>query len=125
MKTTVLSGNTLSEIAQISADLASQRSGAAAQTSAIIECVVAAASPLMHHLFNGGTIQERLLFSLALVGACSNLKDENRGNYGLTVSICPDTVTEAINVYTQITGNDIKQHLPRSLLKFAEQRILN
>lgn len=112
-------------IAQVSRELAARRKGPAQSISAAIECMVAAASPLVSAMFDGGTMQERLLFTLVLAGSCASLKDHGSEEFGLEVEVCPKTIGDAISIYSQITGHDIKPHLPPAMTKFAESRVLN
>lgn len=110
------------KVAEISAVLAAKRKGPAQAASAAIECMVAAASPLVGAMFNGGTMQERLLFSLVLAGACSTMGDAGN-NFSLEVTVSPDTIREAIDIYSRLTGNDIKPHLPHQMVNFAARAL--
>ncbi len=113
-----LSSKITAEIALASTKLAATRTGATQATSAIIECAVAALSPIVSQMFEGGTMQERLLFSLVLAGACSTLSEDKDG-FGLTVEISPKILAEAFDVYSRLTGKDIKPFLPKNMVRFA------
>lgn len=114
-----------SEIATMAYHHAEKRVGGSATASAIMECIVAAATPMLSGLFNGATTQERLLFVLVMTGACATIKDNGGDNYNLEISVTPDTLNEAFNTYTRLTGKDIKPHLPMPMLDFAAERVLN
>ncbi len=110
-------------IMQASSDLLATRKGATACTSAILECVTGAAIPLVIGLSNdeGLSIQDRLLFTLVLTGACVHLADASQTELGMQVSVTPENVTEAFRVYQLITGRDIKPHLPGPMVEFANR----
>jgi hypothetical protein len=110
------------QIAEMTAGLAASRKGASAAASAVIECMVAAAEPLIIGLFkdNGSTLQERLLFTLVLVGACSTL-DRDSDHLSLQVEISPTTLNEAFQTYKGLTGKDMTKHVPEEMRKFANQ----
>lgn len=114
------------KIAEIAQEHAESQDNPAGATSAVIECMVAAAAPLISGLFSGGTIQERLLFSLVMAGSCASIHQHDSDNFfGLQVDISPETLNEAFNTYTKLTGSDIKQFLPKPMLDFAASRVLN
>lgn len=112
----------------MASELAHTQDNASKQAGAIIECMIAASSPLLVNLFGDeAPHQDRMLFALALAGACSTLVKESEDNYGLTVEVSPSTLNEAMRVYMLLTGKDIRPYLPVNFLKFAdsEQRTLN
>lgn len=98
--------------------------GASQATGNIIECIIGAATPLLKSLFNGGTMQERLLFALVLAGAATHLTEAD-GGFGVTINICPETLHEAAETYVKLTGNDIRQHLPPLMVEFMNQHVVN
>jgi hypothetical protein len=110
-------------IMQASSDLLATRKGATACTSAILECVTGAAIPLVMGLSNdeGLSVQDRLLFTLVLTGACVHLDDASHTDLGMHVAITPETVTEAFRVYQLLTGRDIKPFMPPSMVEFANR----
>lgn len=115
----------VSDVAAFASKLASGRGNASSQASAIIECMVAAASPLIGSLFSDGSHQDRLLFTFILAGACTNFNKVSEQNYGMKIEVSPGTVAEAFRVYQLVTGKDIKPCLPTEMVKFAEARVLN
>lgn len=120
MNTSTLAAHPIpNSIAEMSAQYATGRENATGSASAVMECIVAATSPLVGALFTGGTLQERLLFSLIMAGACAHLGDHSKEDYSLTISVTPDTIREAINVYQRLTSKDIRPYLPQPMLKFA------
>ena len=110
-------------IINASSDLLATRKGASACTSAILECVTGAAIPLVIGLSNdeGLSIQDKLLFTLVLTGACVHLDNASEDEFGMRVSVTPANVTEAFRVYQLITGRDIKPYLPASMVEFANR----
>lgn len=106
-------------------DFAAQKGNASEKAGCVIECIVGACSPLFGSMFSDDTPhQDRLLFCLTLAGACSTVTEEKGDHFGLTVSIHPSTLSEAMRVYMQITGKDIRPHLPKNMVKFAESERL-
>ena len=106
-----------------SSDLLATRKGASACTSAVLECVTGAAIPLVMGLSNdeGLSVQDRLLFTLVLTGACVHLDDASHTDLGMHISVTPETVTEAFRTYQLLTGRDIKPYLPASMVEFANR----
>jgi len=120
------SNNITSRVAEMVACHSSDRKEATSTIGAVIECVVGAASPLVSSgMFTGGTMQDRLLFTLVLAGACASLADHSDSNFELRVSVTPETLREAFDVFTRLTDKDIQHHLPKPMVAFAAQRVLN
>lgn len=117
--------HTADKIAELSHLLASQRKGASASASAIMECTVGALEPMIQRMFSGGTLQERLLFSLVLTGACCSLEEKREDAHGLTVHVCPENLREAFRLYTTLTGKSIQSYLPTQMVQFAGIELLN
>lgn len=69
-------------------------------------------------------MQERLLFTLVLTGACATVYEDGnseQGQYGMTINVCPKTLNEAFRKFTLLTGSDIRKYLPQPMLDFAAQ----
>lgn len=118
-------GRTVATISAMTTLHAASAGGASACAGAVIECIVGAAMPMINNLFAGGTIQERLLFSLVLAGTCTTLTKEDNDNFGCRIEVKPETLTEAFNTFTRLTGVDIRPHLPKPMVDFAAKRSLN
>lgn len=104
------------QIAMLSQQYANSKESASQRTCAAIECLVGAASPLMvGDLFIGGTLQERLLFTLVLVGACTTITKE-----GAMIDVRPETLKEAFSTFSLLTDKDIRPSLPDGMIRFAE-----
>lgn len=113
-----------SAIAAMAASLAEKRNGGSAAASAIIECMVAAATPMVADLFIGGTLQERLLFTLIFAGSCATMRNETNGAFSVAVEVSPENLTDAFLVFEKVTGKDIRRHLPKTMVRFAETAAL-
>lgn len=120
----MLNHEMLDVIAAMSTSHASKQPCESAAASAIMACVVGAATPMIGGMFSGGTLQERLLFSLVLAGACTTLTDE-QGGFGCRIEVTPETLGDAFNTFTRLTGVDMRPHLPEQMVAFAAKRSLN
>ena len=111
----------VSRIAELTAGHANGRSDGGAAAGAVIECIVGATVPMVASMFNGGTLQERLLFALVLAGACTQMGDAKE-DYSVIISVTPENLREAFNVFTKLTGHDMRPNLPKAMLAFAAER---
>jgi hypothetical protein len=109
------------QIAEITAHHAGRCEDAATTAGTIVNCIVGATLPMVGTMFSGGTLQERLLFTLVLAGACASLEGRS-DECSVTVSVTPESLREALATYAKITGGDIRQYLPKSMMAFAGQR---
>jgi hypothetical protein len=109
------------QIAAMTTKYAAECEGGSETARSVVECIVGATLPLVASMFSGGTPQERMLFALALTGACVNVTD-HRDAYKVEVSVSPEAIREALGVFHRITGGDIRQHLPKQMLEYASQQ---
>lgn len=112
-------------IEEISGRMAVEAGGAAQAIGAIAQCIFAASMPALHAMFNEksgekASAQERFLFAIVLAGSVTTVTDDTEESMVCKVKVTPETISEAITVYTKLTGKDITPFLPEPMVRFAK-----